>query len=402
MAAPRTSLRGRSRRELAIDLSHIVGKLPSDGYLIITDLPAGARLSQGHDNGDRTWTVFFDEVAGLKFLPGELRGVVSLNALIFNLEPGSKKLARQIPLVLHTDDGVEWPNEKQAPAGGEGGRSSPSQSAAVGETGNSKKPPTGEDSARLIEASRQVTLASPERQDQGSPVRNEAPDPAGDTLAISIPSAEPARAEGAATPDRAECGSGPDTRAAAVQQLFTEAEQRWAAEVDRVSRHSLAVLRQETRKVLGEVEQRHAAEFKEISEAVMKQHGIIAALKSAAERTKEEAAIRFSEAENAWRQAEADRMNAAQQTWTRQEEALKGELGHHLAAVEQLETELRALREESAARERDLQQCLADTKGEAERRLQNARSEWQRQVAAHLESAAVEILAVFDRSGPSR
>jgi hypothetical protein len=402
MAAPRTSLRGRSRRELAIDLSHIVGKLPSDGYLIITDLPAGARLSQGHDNGDRTWTVFFDEVAGLKFLPGELRGVVSLSALIFNLEPGSKKSARQIPLVLHTDDGVESASDEQAPGGEEEGRSSPSKSANVGETEEIRNVVTGEDSARLIGASRQVTLASPGRQDQGSPIRNKAPDPTGDAFSITIRSAEPAPADRAATPAGGECGSGSDTRAAAVHQLFTEAEQRWAVEVDRVSRQSLAELRQETRRILSEVEQRHTAELKELSEAVMKQHGIIAALKSAAERTKEEAAIRFSEAENAWRQAEADRMNAAQQAWTLQEEALKGEIGRHLATVEKLETALRALREQSAARERDLQQCLEDTKADSERMLRNAGTEWQRQVATHLESAAVEILAVFDRSAQSK
>jgi hypothetical protein len=59
------------QQELAIDLSRLVGKLPADGYLILTDMPDGARLSQGHDNGDKTWTVFCDEIPGLKFCPAK-------------------------------------------------------------------------------------------------------------------------------------------------------------------------------------------------------------------------------------------------------------------------------------------------------------------------------------------
>ena len=53
-----------SQAELAIDLSNIIGRLPSRGYLIISDLPDGARLSNGHDNGDTTWTLMFDELSG--------------------------------------------------------------------------------------------------------------------------------------------------------------------------------------------------------------------------------------------------------------------------------------------------------------------------------------------------
>ena len=52
--------------------------------------------------------MFCDEISGLKFLPGDIRGVVSLNALIFSLDPGANRAARQLPLVLHTDDAVEW------------------------------------------------------------------------------------------------------------------------------------------------------------------------------------------------------------------------------------------------------------------------------------------------------
>ena len=52
--------------ELAIELGPILGGPPGQGYLIIGDLPDGSRLSHGHDNGDRTWTLMFDEVAELR------------------------------------------------------------------------------------------------------------------------------------------------------------------------------------------------------------------------------------------------------------------------------------------------------------------------------------------------
>ena len=69
--------------ELALDLSNILGGLPSHGYVVISNLPRGSRLSHGYDSGDDTWTLMVDELPGLKFLPGPVRGIVSLRAQIF-------------------------------------------------------------------------------------------------------------------------------------------------------------------------------------------------------------------------------------------------------------------------------------------------------------------------------
>jgi hypothetical protein len=70
--------------ELALDLSNIIGGLPSHGYVVISNLPRGSRLSHGYDGGDNTWTLMVDELPGLKFLPGPVRGIVSLRAQIFD------------------------------------------------------------------------------------------------------------------------------------------------------------------------------------------------------------------------------------------------------------------------------------------------------------------------------
>jgi hypothetical protein len=45
---------------------------------------AASRLSHGYDGGDNTWTLMVDELPGLKFLPGPVRGIVSLRAQIFD------------------------------------------------------------------------------------------------------------------------------------------------------------------------------------------------------------------------------------------------------------------------------------------------------------------------------
>ena len=100
--------------DLEIELGRILGGLPGQGYLIIGDLPDGSRLSHGHDNRDRTWTLMFDEVAGLKFLPGPVRGVISLKAEIFTFGAGTAhaQRTRRIPLILHTDDGIPCGSEQ--------------------------------------------------------------------------------------------------------------------------------------------------------------------------------------------------------------------------------------------------------------------------------------------------
>ena len=66
MQTLKKALDERDWADLAIELGPILGGLSGQGYVIIGDLPDGSRLSHGHDNGDRTWTLMFDEVAELR------------------------------------------------------------------------------------------------------------------------------------------------------------------------------------------------------------------------------------------------------------------------------------------------------------------------------------------------
>jgi len=118
----------------------------------------------------------------------------------------------------------------------------------------------------------------------------------------------------------------------------------------------------------------------------------------AAKKNKDEAAAQLSAAARAWQQGEADRMKAAQEEWGRHKDALSREIDRNRSAAEQLEATLLALKEQSVAKERDAEARLEQIKREAEHMLRNARSEWQREVANRLESAGVQILAVFDSS----
>jgi hypothetical protein len=183
-----------------------------------------------------------------------------------------------------------------------------------------------------------------------------------------------------------------------VPALFVGAEQRWAGEVDSLFSKVVTELRQEAERALRELEQRHAAEIKDLAQAVRTQHGIIAALELSTRRARDEAAAQLSAAERTWQQSEADRMQAAQEEWARREDALNREIDRNGAAAEQLETTLLALKEQSVAKERDAEARLEQIKHESERMLRNARSEWQKEVAKRLESAGVQILAVFDSS----
>ena len=99
--------------ELALDLSNIIGGLPSHGYVVISNLPRGSRLSHGYDSGDDTWTLMVDELPGLKFLPGPVRGIVSLRAQIFDPTAGGVgQTKRDLPLVLHMADASPMPENK--------------------------------------------------------------------------------------------------------------------------------------------------------------------------------------------------------------------------------------------------------------------------------------------------
>src|SRR5262249_15366494 len=96
-----------SQTELALDMGDIIGGLPSHGYVVISNVPRGSRLSQGYESGNNTWTLMVDELPGLKFLPGPVRGIVSLKAQIFDPAAGGvAQTTRELPLVLHTDDAL--------------------------------------------------------------------------------------------------------------------------------------------------------------------------------------------------------------------------------------------------------------------------------------------------------
>jgi hypothetical protein len=377
-----------NQQELAIDLSHLVGKLPADGYLILTDMPDGARLSHGHDNGDKTWTVFCDEIPGLKFLPGDMRGIVSLNALIFSLDPGANRAARQLPMVLHTDDAVEWTDPP--PVGPDKhGMTCPSTSAngeATSNPGAVLSAPSGVDPAGTL------AQPGPKQSHREGPISTEPNKSHQNGVSTHLTDGV---AERKSEESDARTG-GP------LSALFADAGQRWAVEFDHLFSQSLTELRYEAERAVLELEQRHAAEMKELTEAVRTQHGIIAALELSNRRAKDEAAAQLSAAEASWHHGEADRMKAAQEKWARQEDALNREIERHRAAAEQLETALLALKEQSVAKERDAQDQLEHLKKDAERMLRTARSDWQREVAKRLESAGIQILAVFDTAATSQ
>ena len=77
-------------------------------------------------------------------------------------------------------------------------------------------------------------------------------------------------------------------------------------------------------------------------------------------------------------------------------------MNRYRTAAEQFETALLAIKEQSAAKERDAQDRLESLKEHSDRMLRNARSDWQREVARRLESAGVQILAVFDTEAMSQ
>ena len=329
--------------------------------------------------------MFCDEISGLKFLPGDIRGVVSLNALIFNLDPGANRAARQLPLVLHTDDAVEWTDPP--PVG------SDAQELARASAVDYPKP-TSNPGALLSGPS----LLDPAGQSrQPGPCEWERQSPNSTKLSKSHQRVSNPMEQSAARKSEASEAKMGDQ----VPALFAGAEQRWGVEVDRLFSHAITELRQEVERALRELEQRHASEMKDLTEAVRTQHGIIAALELSNRRVKDEAAAQLSAAERAWQQGEADRMKAAQEEWARQKDDLIREIDHHRAAAEQLEAMLLALKEQSAAKERDAEVRLEQVKQDSERMLRNARSEWQMEVAKRLESAGVQILAVFDSSATS-
>ena len=60
-----------SSRAVALDLASLIAPYRRQGRftLRIENLPQGARLTAGRNNGDRTWSLALDELDGLSYFP---------------------------------------------------------------------------------------------------------------------------------------------------------------------------------------------------------------------------------------------------------------------------------------------------------------------------------------------
>ena len=366
--------------DLAIELGPILGGLPGQGYLIIGDLPDGSRLSHGHDNGDRTWTLMFDEVAELNFLSGSVRGVISLKAEIFNFEPGTThaQRKRRIPLILHTDDGILCNSEQDPsplPALPQPQVPSVTSGTSVpipGGPGEDEKAPMNSSPSTRSDKSTKDDRVNERR------VQMVLASAGGEQLSNHV--ANPTKAD--------------------HSHARTRTEQRWTDELNQLAQAAFAELRQEAEAALTAAEQRRLDEIKELSAAIMKQHDLIASLKRDAEQARQEAAMQLSRAEQQWRHGEAERMNVARHEWAREMEALKRELEKHRSNSVQLEATVAELRAEGESRKRDFENELRDAATEAQQTLCRARAEWQSEVSRCLEAAGVQISAAFERVMP--
>ena len=299
--------------ELALDLSNIIGGLPPHGYVVISNLPRGSRLSHGYDSGDNTWTLMVDDLPGLKFLPGRVRGIVSLRAQIFDpVAGGVVQIKREIPLVLHMADAsqrhaLESKDEARNTA------AAPIRKEANKQGGTA--PTCGE--AWEIPNTSKLDLPSPERKtaelvSQQSSGRG-----------ITAPAAQGDRPatigqEGAV---RAVLTSAHGAEQSAVAEPPITRQKIWGAEAERLFATAIAQLRREADEVLKAAEQRHRSEVAELSRTMAKQQELIATLRKEAEQV----ANSHREAERGWQKAEAARIKAAQDGWGREKEELKRE-----------------------------------------------------------------------------
>jgi hypothetical protein len=366
--------------DLAIELGPLLGGLPGQGYLIIGDLPDGSRLSQGHDNGDRTWTLMFDEVAELKFLSGPVRGVTSLKAEIFNFEPGTTQAQRKrrIPLILHTDDGIlcnSGQDPSPLPASAQPKVPSVTSGTRVpipGGTGQDENAPMNSSSSTRSDKSTKDDRVNERR------VQMVLASAGGEQLSDHV-----------ASPTKVD-----------HSHARTRPEKRWTDELNQLVQAGFAEVRQEAEAALTAAEQRRLDEITELSAAIMKQHDLIASLKRDAEQARQEAAMQLSKAEEQWRHEESERMNAARHDWDQETEALKRDLEEYRSSNEHLEATVAELRAEGESRKRDFENRLREATTEAQQTLSRARAEWQSEVSRCLEAAGVQISAAFERVVP--
>src|SRR5262245_32824978 len=352
--------------------------MPSHDYLIISNLPKGSRLTHGYDNGDGTWTLMSDELAELKFLSGPVRGVVSLKAQIFSLDGSNRsaKAKRQIPLVLHTDDGTPWtPPDQGIGIRPPAETSSATSTRTEADTSLDKTRTGGNSAARS--AIRPID-ANSNTQISGSDQRHGP--------------AAPASAVGHKSESNSALGQDVDHPARP-----SKIEQRWADELGRLSQELFSELRHEAKAALEAAAQRHMDEVKELSSAIMKQHEVIAKLRHELEQSKQEAAKRLSEAEQQWRHAEAERLDAARLELAREKDDFRSALNRQHSIAEQLRIELEEIKARGETQKRAFEERLKEAAAEAERSLLIARTEWQGVVARCLETAELQIKAEIEK-----
>jgi hypothetical protein len=353
----------RPQAQLAIDLSNFISGVPFRDYLIISGLPEGSRLSHGHDNGDSTWILMSDELADLKFLPGPVRGVVSLKAQIFRLE-GPNRLAqmkRQISLVLHTADGVLLcPPDQVTSAEAE----SPSEG-----------------------------LASPNKTQNGTATMTRSDGPGEATQTGGSRGAEVDRATLHGHNSRAKAELADESKESPAPPNL---DQRCGEEFRHKMEEAFAELQKHAQAGLAALEQRRANEVRELSSAIINQHELISALKEEAKQSKQEAEMRVSAAEQQWREAESERMNVARREWARERDSLKCELDSQRRIAERLTAELENLKNQDGIQKREFETRLKELEAEAQRTLIGACAELQSEVAECLETVGTQIGKAFE------
>ncbi len=343
--------------ELALDLSNMIGGLPLHGYVVISNMPCGSRLSHGYDSGDNTWTLMVDDLPGLKFLPGPVRGIVSLRAQIFDpAASGVGQTTKELPLVLHTADASQFRAPENKVEAGNTTAASIRKDAKQGGTGHTsaearENPNAGNPNPPSL-GGKPPDLVSRPKDGMTAPMaqRESTPQPAAIGQEDAVPQVLTS-ARGVAEP--------PITR-----QKF------WGADAERRFTDAVAELRREADAVLHAAERRHRSEVEELSRANTKQHELIATLRKEAEQV----AHRHREAERSWQTAEAARMKTAQDAWAREKEALKREA---------------ILKEQEFASQ--LKKTIVDT----ERLMVKSRTEYENAVLRRLSETEKEIRAIF-------
>jgi hypothetical protein len=160
---------------------------------------------------------------------------------------------------------------------------------------------------------------------------------------------------------------------------------------------AFAELQKHAQAGLAALEQRRANEIRELSNAIIKQHESIAALKEEAKQSKQEAEMRVSAAEQQWREAESERMNVLRREWASERDTLKSELNSQRCIAERLTAELESVKNQDAIQKREFETRFKEVVTEAQRTLIGACAELQSDVAECLETAETQIGEAFEK-----